>query len=636
MPRPVDHLTRGTSIGVLAGVLGAVLITSCGSDLGPPVPEETPPSEGWYRQAPGLVVDGFLDIDFVNADQGWAVGEEGAIFRTTDGGRTWQSLESGFLTTMLSVDFMDDSTGVVVGALGQILRTEDGGESWKSQKISADDTLFDIWMMDADTAVAVGTRGSVLRTTDGGLNWSRQEIGDDQVLEGIWFTGQIGWIVGYRFPAGSSIFRSTDHGLNWTPVWNENAGRIIDIAFFDGEHGVAVGERAWLATDDGGSTWTRYENDRKAVLQSVVITGASTAITVGLDNTFVPGRSIVLQTTDFGNSWTPVRHPLTTPLASVSRAGAGRLVACGDFGAILLSEDLGLTWRGRSDEKFETLLDVAAITTETAVAVGAHGTMLFTSDGGEYWDPLPTTQSNTLNCVEFRDAVVGVAVGDNGTVLRTTNGGWAWEEMPSGTNQNLRDVGFTEDGLVFVVGDGGTICYSRDAAQTWSPFEPPEVSSFNSVRFRNYKTGLVLSGGWIHQTINGGFSWYSQTTDPWLGFTGVRFFDSLNACAIGYQGRTAWTSDAGVRWKVRHTGYAARLADIEMFDPYTATVVGHALYGPSGGLVLRTSDAGLNWDVQLDQPGRELKGVSFSDADHGWAVGTGGSIFRTIDGGGGR
>ncbi len=52
-----------------------------------------------------------------------------------------------------------------------------------------------------------------------------------------------------------------------------------------------------------------------------------------------------------------------------------------------------------------------------------------------------------------------------------------------------------------------------------------------------------------------------------------------------------------------------------------------------GGTILATTDGGENWVSQVSNTTQDLQGVSFVDANNGWAVGFGGTILATTDGG---
>jgi photosystem II stability/assembly factor-like uncharacterized protein len=67
---------------------------------------------------------------FATRERGWAVGGEGRILATGDGGRTWRPQVSGVAEDLHDVRFFDDAEGWAVGRDGVMLHTADGGRTW--------------------------------------------------------------------------------------------------------------------------------------------------------------------------------------------------------------------------------------------------------------------------------------------------------------------------------------------------------------------------------------------------------------------------------------------------------------------------------------------------------------------------
>jgi photosystem II stability/assembly factor-like uncharacterized protein len=107
----------------------------------------------------------------VDANTGTAVGDNGTILRTTDGGATWTRQTSGTTGILFGVSCVDANTCTVVGGMplgAIILRTTDGGCTWTLQTFGAQG-LRGVSCVDANTCTAVGDFGTILRTTTGGL-----------------------------------------------------------------------------------------------------------------------------------------------------------------------------------------------------------------------------------------------------------------------------------------------------------------------------------------------------------------------------------------------------------------------------------------------------------------------------------
>jgi len=170
------------------------------------------------------------DVQFLDANIGWVVGEFGKIFHTTDGGRSWAEQEQSLLgdevvdlldiPTFFGVRFMDAQNGVVAGLDGKIARTTDGGATWKFDKMKLDypivDPLFNPMLFSDGTGFAVGAAGEVVQldTPDG--EWHRAKLGMEVLtwLRGMsWLDKSNGWIVGGL----GLILHTKDGGKTWIP-----------------------------------------------------------------------------------------------------------------------------------------------------------------------------------------------------------------------------------------------------------------------------------------------------------------------------------------------------------------------------------------------------------------------------------
>ncbi len=168
---------------VTAAVLGSVT----------PCPGEESPA--WQvvklpQAAEGRALRG---IFFLDAKKGWIVGDKGLCLATSDGGATWQVLDTGSAATLRFVRFKDDKTGWLCGdgdpkapktgghmilsrplQAGTLLATAEGGKTWQTHWLP---TNFDITCVETATApvLQIGVSGGenhldgdITRSTDGG------------------------------------------------------------------------------------------------------------------------------------------------------------------------------------------------------------------------------------------------------------------------------------------------------------------------------------------------------------------------------------------------------------------------------------------------------------------------------------
>ena len=118
-----------------------------------------------------------LDIQFLGASLGIAVGAAGVVARSTDAGKTWTRLVQDETRTMLSgLALLDPSTWIVIGLDGTILRTRDAGTRWSRIPSGATERLSAISFADATHGMAVGYSNTILVTDDGGVTWRSQSL----------------------------------------------------------------------------------------------------------------------------------------------------------------------------------------------------------------------------------------------------------------------------------------------------------------------------------------------------------------------------------------------------------------------------------------------------------------------------
>jgi len=96
----------------------------------------------WTELNPKVPRVNYLGIDFIDSLTGWAVGANGAIIKTTDGGKNWETKHSGVTSILTHVNSYNGNVVIAVGFGGKILRSSDAGETWNSITSTA---VADLW-----------------------------------------------------------------------------------------------------------------------------------------------------------------------------------------------------------------------------------------------------------------------------------------------------------------------------------------------------------------------------------------------------------------------------------------------------------------------------------------------------------
>ena len=129
-------------------------------------------------------------VCFSDANNGFAAGNS-TLLKTTDAGVTWNVIKEGSM--IFAIDFPTPGKGFAVGSNGLILETTDGGDSWDQHNFPTTDNLFAVNFYDADTGYVVGgtemITGLILKTTDGGASWQKQFIPSNWPLYAVATTG---------------------------------------------------------------------------------------------------------------------------------------------------------------------------------------------------------------------------------------------------------------------------------------------------------------------------------------------------------------------------------------------------------------------------------------------------------------
>jgi photosystem II stability/assembly factor-like uncharacterized protein len=256
----------------------------------------------------------------------WAAGHDGVILYSADSGKTWQrqrvspwSKESVEITNgspVLDTYFIDEQTGYAVGAYSLLLKTSDAGKTWQTLSTSGQKQEIAATDLTADNS--------------GTFSDSDLEIGaeDDPHLNAITRTASGALLIMGERGAG---FRSIDDGLSWQKIALPYAGSMFGVLSLGGEHVLAYGLRGNVFESlDAGSSWSKVSSGTDFSL----IGGA-----VGADGTVaLVGGNGTLLTRQAGGSTFTVNHVQmktgqTPSLSAVMPTDAGFLLAS-DLGSI--------------------------------------------------------------------------------------------------------------------------------------------------------------------------------------------------------------------------------------------------------------------------------------------------------------
>lgn len=207
-------------------------------------------------------------IEFTAENTGWLAGNQGVMFRSQDGGATWQNYEDGY---NYMINDLESAGGKYIwagGQFGKMLKSNNNGGSWKDISLDEEDGhVMELQFLDSLNGYAklyiseTDYSGKLIKTSDGGLTWY-EVIYDEGAQNEILSMYFVDINTGYLSVKNMGIVKTTDGGQNWEPLGLISGLDICYLKFFDELNGVAAYSNVFLArTDNGGETWTtEYES----------------------------------------------------------------------------------------------------------------------------------------------------------------------------------------------------------------------------------------------------------------------------------------------------------------------------------------------------------------------------------------
>ncbi|NNL22101.1 MAG: T9SS type A sorting domain-containing protein [Ignavibacteriaceae bacterium] len=145
-----------------------------------------------------IAPEDFTFIYFVNENLGFATTEwTGQIWKTTDAGVNWALKQVIGNYSVWQINFVDENNGWIVGEYGTIAHTTNSGESWSLQSSGTGVNLRSVYFHTPDIGWVIGKDEKRLKTTNGGSTWINDHTGYNyEFLHIYFFDDNIGWICG--------------------------------------------------------------------------------------------------------------------------------------------------------------------------------------------------------------------------------------------------------------------------------------------------------------------------------------------------------------------------------------------------------------------------------------------------------
>lgn len=586
--------------------------------------------------------------------------------------------------TVIDVDFIDNSNVIAVGGDGGIAKSTDGGTTWTygaftypnaaGQTVKA--AFADVHAVNAQVAYAVGSGGLMAKTTDGGTTWSLVKTplyNKARNINTVWFTSATTGYIGGQHNTPDSLpklYRTRDGGSTWDSISAPVSGKsrigyvnnasyapiITDVTAKDKEiHRIKfINDSVGYIAGSGLSTYISHP----AVNSSTGLPNG-TSTSSGSHHASLLWKFTSGRLEDFSTSKERLGYSGVTssPVTNTSRYGSlnnttqtyKAMHILNDSTVLLMSFNNNIVLRVHTG-KNDSIQNMAV---PGRFERGRYATLNFPFPPTGT-SPIPAIQTlNVSNPYEIKQAANGklYASGGFGLAATSTDNGVNWRMeniLPQGKNFSSLStwaLDISPGGKFLTMGGQGVIADST-AGSTWKSTytSVPLAGGYEEMEFVDCNTGIATGGSNITVTTDGGKSWTDKRradfANLFINITGFSFPEASKAYFSTNAGILYRSSDLGTTMDPLYSNTNFQFNDVSTVGKDSIWVVG---YNSSAASTLRTSKIfrSVNNGVSFQEMGAfpvgatspNLTKLAFPSRTVGYAAGTRGGVFRTSDGG---
>lgn len=522
---------------------------------------------------------------------------------------------------------------------------------------------------DSVTGYIVDIAHGEFRTTDGGWTWAQKGSPGSNTVLVAFGSSKIGWKLGW-----AGFYRTTDAGDKWTFIqtpllgdWSNLDGNFSKICVLDANNIWVLRTNqlsssnpgpVWRSTNSGIS-WTNFKvglssdsmnqikyND--LVLRSSgygCITGSIYTPTANYDSI----RSVVLMTTNFGNTWARKEFMQEdyTDIISISDSvwvllGNTRPHSYDPWGQSLMrrTTNAGYSWNyspafGSDTIQNQHFYKSAYISqTNSIIATTTFGTYK-SSDEGKSFAKLSSQKDMLVNYITIdksdssRSNQVIVCPSYGLEYLISQDGGSTWKrkQLPGYLMSTMKDVRVTNKKIYQITYDYQytfQLASSTDFGESWNSTSVPSYGALRGLAVTGKDTVVMQAFPNMVKSVNGGMTWSQAPMKASFWLNESQIFGGGKIIAVGgfydssvTKGFVYVSTNGGFNWRIQD--FPAELNQIKMVSDLTGFATGN------DAKLYRTTDGGKTWGVTTSG----VNTVAFFDSQRGIAS----NLQITTDGG---
>ncbi len=573
---------------------------------------------GWEMICNNYFSESFSDISYVNEQNVWAVGSNGFIIHSGDGGVHWDVQFKDSDAWFNGCFFLDDQVGWVVG-WDEVYHTTDGGETWKIQDTPnpLQLSLNEVFFINEDIGWIAGDYQTIYATYDGGENWFIQNsyvLPDHICFQDIYFYDELhGMAIGDGMLTEDNIAKITNDGGNtWEMVTIPGDKGFLEVHHTDnGYWWVADKSSNLYKSSNNGLTWEQISVTNGAHTYGMHFFNNDSAIIMRASGRF----SI---TSDGWNTWEDVVYYFGLFEKAMDFCDEIHGIAIGWEAETITTKNGGQDWLKRSNEYYS----IGFFDEFNGWVVNGHPNkeLLHTTDGGYTWSFAETPNSDEVWFLHFPTDEAGYAYCWNNELMRTTDAGNNWNilNLPDSIGGNFH---FINQDTGFMCSYLGYFSKTFDGGETWSSTIVTDSINLRAIYFLDSSEGWMVGNWGFHaHTTDGGQTWETGFLDV-NSPTNIYFINNLKGFITTYQGYLYKTKDGGDFWE-KMSGFEYPLIKITFIDSLNGWLTNNHKS------IYHTSDGGETWEIEYSFDENTITDIFFLNNKNGWVCNDKGIIAK--------
>ncbi|WP_395703436.1 WD40/YVTN/BNR-like repeat-containing protein [Aquabacterium sp.] len=270
------------------------------------------------------------------------------------------------------------------------------------------------------------------------------------------------------------------------------------------------------------------------------------------------------------------------------------------------------------------LLNGLALAGRRVVAVGQRGHVLLSDDAGARWRQAPVPVSSDLVAVHFADARLGWAVGHDGVLLHSADGGETWQRQhdgrsagPQGTETPLLDVCFRDGRSGYAIGAFGLMLRTDDGGAHWTP-APEAIDNPKNLHLYALRSAgdtlLAVGEQGLALKLDAAAQRWRALQLPYGGTLFGLLAAGRSVLAFGLRGTVLRSTDGGQQWQTIPTGLSVGLT------AGTVLADGRIVLASQAGHLIASRDEGASFAPLVTTGDRPLPAAALIEAAPGTLV----------------